>query len=102
MTAALLPAPTVTPVPDPVTVTVAVTGGLDGIQRVVTLLRGRGYPVRGLTADVDADGAALGLTLALTAGEAELLLSRLLRLPAVLHASLVRGPVSRGRARPPG
>ncbi|MEU7813138.1 hypothetical protein [Pseudonocardia sp. NPDC049154] len=93
MTAALLPAPTAPDVPDhvsvTVTVTVAVTGGLEGVQRVVTLLRGRGYPVRGLTADLaDDDTGALGVRLPLTAEEAELLLARLHRLPAVLHATL--------------
>ena len=89
MTAALLPAPTAPDVPDHVSVTVAVTGGLEGVQRVVTLLRGRGYPVRGLTADLaDDDTGALGVRLPLTAEEAELLLARLHRLPAVLHATL--------------
>ncbi|WP_433506608.1 hypothetical protein ACQP04_09055 [Pseudonocardia halophobica] len=92
MTAALLPAPAAPDVPemsDHVSVTVAVTGGLDGVQRVVTLLRGRGYPVRGLTADLaDDDTGALGVRLPLTAEEAELLVARLHRLPAVLHATL--------------
>ncbi|GAA4690631.1 hypothetical protein GCM10023215_29150 [Pseudonocardia yuanmonensis] len=89
MTAALLPAPaTSAQAPDPVSLTVAVTGGLDGVQRVVTLLRGRGYPVRGLTADLDDDTGTLGLTLPLTVEEAELLVARLHRLPAVLRATL--------------
>jgi hypothetical protein len=98
MTAALLPAPavlaastapTAPSVPDHVSVTVLVGGGLDGVQRVVTLLRGRGYPVRGLTADLaDDDTGALGLSLSLSAEEAELLVARLHRLPAVLHATL--------------
>lgn len=92
MTAALLPAPVapdVTTMPGHVSVTVVVTGGLDGLQRVVTLLRGRGYPVRGLTADLaDDDTGALGVHLPLTAEEAELLVARLHRLPAVLHATL--------------
>lgn len=89
MTAALLPAPTAVDVPHSVSVTVAVSGGLDGLQRVVTLLRGRGYPVRGLTADLtDDDTGALGVRLPLTAEEAELLVARLHRLPAVLHATV--------------
>jgi hypothetical protein len=89
MTAALLPAPSLPQAPQPVTVSVAVSGGLDGVQRVVTLLRGRGYPVRGLTADLGADEtAAVGLTVPLTADEAALLVARLHRLPAVLCATL--------------
>ncbi|MCE0764632.1 hypothetical protein LWC35_17195 [Pseudonocardia kujensis] len=99
MTAALLPAsrpasrpasqPVAPEVHDAVSVRVAVTGGLDGVQRVVTLLRGRGYPVRGLTADLaDDDTGALGVRLPLTAEEAQLLVARLYRLPAVLHAAV--------------
>ena len=89
MTAALLPAPTPPRTADHVSVTVAVTGGLDGVQRVVTLLRGRGYPVRGLAADLaDDDTGTVGLHLPLTVEEAELLVARLHRLPAVLHATL--------------
>ncbi|MCE3552336.1 hypothetical protein LWC33_12805 [Pseudonocardia sp. RS11V-5] len=89
MTAALPSAPAAPRVPGAVTVAVTVTGGLDGVQRVVTLLRGRGYPVRELTADLaDDDTGALGVRLPLTPEEAELLVARLHRLPAVLHVTV--------------
>lgn len=70
------------------TITVHVTGGLDGALRVATMLRGRGYRVRDLTLGVR-EGVVesrLDCTIALTAAEAALLLERLRRMPAVVAA----------------
>ncbi|MGD9990420.1 hypothetical protein [Pseudonocardia sp.] len=69
-------------------VTAYVTGGLDGVLRVVTMLRGRGYKVRDLSVEV-CDGvveSAVSCTVALTAAEAALLVERLRRMPAVVSA----------------
>ncbi|NMI00606.1 ACT domain-containing protein [Pseudonocardia acidicola] len=65
---------------------VRTTDGLDGVLRVVTLLRGRGYRVRNLSVDVR-EGAGLSTvrcTVSLTDEEASLLVSRLARLPSVV------------------
>jgi len=65
-----------------------VTGGLDGAVRVAMLLRGRNYRVRDLAIDVR-EGVVFSevrATVAVTAAEAELLLQRLRRLPAVVSA----------------
>jgi hypothetical protein len=69
-------------------VTAHVTDGLDGVLRVVTVLRGRRYRVRDLSVDVR-DGVVesrVRCTLVLPAGELDLLLERLRRLPAVMSA----------------
>ena len=65
-----------------------VTGGLDGAVRVAMMLRGRNYQVRDLAIDVR-EGVVFSevrATVAVTAAEAELLLKRLRRLPAVVSA----------------
>ena len=65
-----------------------VTGGLDGAVRVALMLRGRNYQVRDLAIDVR-EGVVFSevrATVAVTAAEAELLLKRLRRLPAVVSA----------------
>ncbi|MGW6796313.1 hypothetical protein [Streptomyces chartreusis] len=65
-----------------------VTGGMDGVLRVVTLLRGRGYRVRDLAVRMH-DGVAVSevhATVELTVPQAELLLARLHRLTAVVDA----------------
>ncbi|MGE3289603.1 MAG: hypothetical protein AB7J32_26380 [Pseudonocardia sp.] len=93
--AALAPAPSARvdePVPVPVhrAVTVYVTDGLDGVLRVVTLLRGRGYRVRDLTVDVR-EGVVesrMACTVVLTAAQAHLLVARLRRMPVVASADL--------------
>jgi hypothetical protein len=64
---------------------VLTSGGLDGVLRVVTLLRGRGYRVRDLSVDVG-EGvvcSTVRCTVSLTDDEASLLVNRLLRLPSV-------------------
>jgi hypothetical protein len=69
-------------------VTAHVTDGLDGVLRVVTVLRGRRYRIRDLSVDVR-DGVVesrVRCTLVLPAGELDLLLERLRRLPAVMSA----------------
>jgi hypothetical protein len=60
-------------------------GGMDAVQRVVTLLRGRGYEVRGMS--VDLRRGTLDVTLLVTPAETALLLERLRRLPSVLGAT---------------
>ncbi|WP_051580576.1 hypothetical protein [Pseudonocardia acaciae] len=65
-----------------------VTGGLDGVLRVVTLLRGRVYRVRDLEVEVR-EGVVesrVGCTALLTSGEIEMLLARLRRMPSVVSA----------------
>ena len=69
-------------------VTAHVTDGLDGVLRVVTVLRGRRYRIRDLSVDVR-DGVVesrVRCTLVLPAGELDLLLERLRRLPTVVSA----------------
>jgi hypothetical protein len=69
-------------------VTAHVTDGLDGVLRVVTVLRGRRYRIRDLAVDVR-DGVVesrVRCTLVLPAAELDLLLERLRRLPAVMSA----------------
>ena len=65
-----------------------VTGGLDGAVRVAMMLRGRSYRVRDLTIDVreEAVVSEVSVTVVVTATEADLLLRRLRRLPAVISA----------------
>jgi hypothetical protein len=60
-------------------------GGMDAVHRVVTLLRGRGYEVRGMS--VDLRRGTLDVTLLVTRDETALLLQRLRRLPSVLAAT---------------
>lgn len=60
-------------------------GGMDAVHRVVTLLRGRGYEVRGMS--VDLRRGTLDVTLLVTPDENALLLQRLRRLPSVLAAT---------------
>lgn len=70
------------------TVIVLVTGGLDGVVRIATVLRGRRYRVRELAVDVR-EGVVVSeirATVVLTASETDLLLERLRRLPAVVSA----------------
>ena len=64
-----------------------VAGGLDGAVRVAMMLRGRNYRVRDLTIDVREEVVSeVSVTVVVTATEAELLLKRLRRLPAVISA----------------
>ena len=65
-----------------------VAGGLDGAVRVAMMLRGRNYRVRDLTIDVREEVVVseVSVTVVVTATEAELLLKRLRRLPAVVSA----------------
>lgn len=85
-----LPAPAVHPAVHRA-VTVHVAGGLDGVLRVVAMLRGRGYRVRDLSVDVR-EGVVesrVDVTAVLTPDEAHLLLQRLRRTPAVVSAEPV-------------
>lgn len=69
-------------------VTVQVTGGLDGVVRIATMLRGRRYRVRDLAVDVR-EGVVVSevrATVVLTASETALLLERLRRLATVVSA----------------
>lgn len=69
-------------------VTAYVAGGLDGTLRVVAMLRGRRYRVHDLTVEVR-DGVVesrVSATVSLTSADAELLLERLRRMPAVVSA----------------
>jgi hypothetical protein len=65
-----------------------VAGGLDGAVRVAMMLRGRNYRVRDLTIDVREEVVVseVSVTVVVTTTEAELLLKRLRRLPAVISA----------------
>ena len=65
---------------------VQVTGGLDGVVRIATMLRGRRYRVRDLAVDVR-EGVVVSevrATVVLTATETALLLERLRRLATVV------------------
>lgn len=76
--------------PAPRSVTTHVTGGLDGLLRVATLLRGRRYQVRDLSIEVR-EGAAtsrLSCTVIVTTREADLLVRQLGRLPAVVSTGV--------------
>lgn len=66
-----------------------VTGGLDGAVRVAMLLRGRNYRVRDLTVDVRQEDvlSEIRVTVLLTGVEADLLVKRLQRIPAVVSAA---------------
>lgn len=69
-------------------ITAHVVGGLDGVLRVVTLLRGRRYRVRRLEIEV-ADSVLetrVECTVMLAASGSDLLLERLRRLPTVVSA----------------
>ncbi|GAY09755.1 hypothetical protein [Pseudonocardia sp. N23] len=69
-------------------VTAHVSGGLDGTLRVVAMLRGRMYRVHDLTVEVR-DGVVesrISATVSLTSAQADLLLERLRRMPAVVSA----------------
>lgn len=64
----------------------SISGGLDGAVRVAMMLRGRNYQVRDLTVDIH-EGVELSeirATILLTAAEADLLVKRLQRMPAVV------------------
>ncbi|MCW0212686.1 MAG: hypothetical protein OJJ54_04960 [Pseudonocardia sp.] len=60
-------------------------GGMDAVLRVVTLLRGRAYEVRGMS--VDLRRGTLEVTVLLDADGTALLLERLRRLPSVRTAT---------------
>jgi hypothetical protein len=65
-----------------------VTGGLDGVLRVVTLLRGRTYRVRDLDVALR-EGvleSRIGCTVFLAPAQTDLLLARLRRMPSVVSA----------------
>jgi hypothetical protein len=65
-----------------------VADGLDGVLRVVTVLRGRQYRIRDLNVEMH-DGVVesrVRCTLVLPASQLDLLLERLRRLPAVMSA----------------
>jgi|tagenome__1003787_1003787.scaffolds.fasta_scaffold17338362_1 hypothetical protein len=81
---ALAPAPTPTDEPAYHSVTAAVTDGLDGALRVLTLLRGRRYRVRDL--EVRVDEGRVTCTVLLSRADLDLMLARLRRLPAVVSA----------------
>lgn len=69
-------------------ITAHVVGGLDGVVRVVTLLRGRRYRVRRLEVEIR-DGvleSRVECTVMLAASSRDLLLERLRRLPTVVSA----------------
>jgi acetolactate synthase regulatory subunit len=74
--------------PDCTTHTVLLSDGLTGVNRVVSLLRQRGYVVYSLTAEIAArDNGETKLTVAVVASserDAGVLAQRLLRLPSVL------------------
>jgi hypothetical protein len=80
-----------------------VTGGLDGAVRVAMMLRGRSYRVRDLTIDVREEVVSeVSVTVVVTATEAELLLKRLRRLPAVISAeNPALSPVASALRYPP-
>ena len=69
-------------------VTTHVTDGLDGVLRVMTLLRGRQYRLRDLSINVQEGVVAstVSATVLLGAEEHGLLLNRLRRVPSVLSA----------------
>ncbi|GAA0927027.1 hypothetical protein [Pseudonocardia zijingensis] len=83
--------PSTSPAPEyPVhrSVVAHVTGGLDGVLRVATVLRGRRYRVRDLAVDIR-EGVVVSevrATVLLTASETTLLLERLRRLASVTSA----------------
>jgi hypothetical protein len=68
------------------TLTIRLADRVDGVNRVVTLLRSRRYDVRRLVAEVAGPHTLIRCTVRTT--EAELLLARLDRLPTVLAAAL--------------
>lgn len=71
-------------------VVVGATGGLDGVVRIATMLRGRRYRVRDLAVQVR-EGVVVSdirVVVVLTASETDLLLERLRRLSVVLSADM--------------
>jgi hypothetical protein len=83
MTAVAL-APVCADQPTYCSVTASVTGGLDGVLRVMTLLRGRHYRVRDLHVHVDEGRVTCAVLL--TPADRDLMLARLRRLPSVVSA----------------
>lgn len=72
------------------TVIIGSTGGLDGVMRIATMLRGRRYRVRDLAVHVR-EGVVVSeirVVVVLTASETDLLLERLRRLAVVLSADM--------------
>jgi tRNA U34 2-thiouridine synthase MnmA/TrmU len=72
------------------TITAHVSGGFDGALRVATMLRSRGYRVRGLSLDIQ-EGTVpsrFECTLELHAADVGLLLERLRRIVVVLAAEV--------------
>lgn len=69
-------------------VTVGVTGGLDGVVRIAMMLRGRRYEVHAFAAQIDDDvlGSEVRFIVVLTGQEMSLLLDRLRREPSVISA----------------
>jgi hypothetical protein len=69
-------------------VTTHVTDGLDGVMRVISLLRGRQYRLRDLSINVQEGVVAstVSATVLLGAQEHTLLLNRLRRVPSVVSA----------------
>ena len=69
-------------------VTTHVTDGLDGVMRVMSLLRGRQYRLRDLSINVQEGVVAstVSATVLLGAQEHTLLLNRLRRVPSVVSA----------------
>lgn len=70
---------------------VLITDGIDGVLRVATVLRQRGYLVRDFAADVR-EGVVLSAvtcTVFATAEEADLCVQRLLRIPVVVSVDPV-------------
>ncbi|MFJ9567916.1 hypothetical protein ACIRQQ_48880 [Streptomyces fuscichromogenes] len=75
--------------PLPRSVVTRVTGALDGVTRVVTMLRARGYVVRNLKADIQETlDSEIRATVDLTAGQTDLLLERLRRLAIVVNVRI--------------
>ncbi|HZZ51648.1 MAG TPA: hypothetical protein VFE65_32540 [Pseudonocardia sp.] len=69
-------------------ITAHVTDGLDGLLKVTTMLRSRGYRVRDLSVDIR-EGVIESLitcTIALNTADTELLIERLRRVPVVVSA----------------
>lgn len=69
-------------------IVIHLTGGLDGVLRLVTVLRGRCYRVRDVRVDVreGVPESRIDATVLLTASDTALLLARLRRVPMVVTA----------------
>lgn len=87
-TAEPAPAPRRAEFPRHRAITAHVTHGLDGVLRVATMLRGRGYRVRDLSVDVREGVVESELTciIALNSEETGKLLEQLCRVPVVVSA----------------